>query len=161
MRQLAGCSVATSTFLFTFFWVFSSVGANPPATTEKAKSRLEELFLWKVSDTLELSTNEEEKFKQNFKQLTEKKTKVGQDMDRVMSEIEKQKDQKKLSQSLEDYNKSLASYNNVQMEEARSMRKILGDKRFAQYLILKRDLSQKLKNMLSSPSRPESNPPKE
>jgi hypothetical protein len=124
--------------------MFSSVGANPPPGTEKAKSRLEELFLWKISDTLGLTNDE-----------------ASQELDRLMTDMEKPVDQKKLSQSLEDYNKSLASYNNVQLEEAKSMRKILGDKRFAQYLILKRDLNQKLKNMLSTPSRPESAQPKD
>lgn len=148
-------------FLFVCFWMFSSVGANTPPGTEKAKSRLEELFLWKISDTLGLTNDEEEKFRTNFKSLNDKKSKASQELDRLMTEMEKQSDQKKLSQSLEDYNKSLASYSNVQMDEAKSMRKLLGDKRFAQYLILKRDLNQKLKNMLSTPSRPESTQPKD
>ncbi len=148
-------------FVLICLWMFSSVGANPPPGTEKAKSRLEELFLWKISDTLGLTNDEEEKFRANFKSLNDKKSKASQELDRLMTDMEKQADQKKLYQSLEDYNKSLASYNGVQLEEAKSMRKILGDTRFAQYLIMKRDLNQKLKNMLSTPSRPESAQPKD
>jgi len=147
-------------FLFCFLWMFSSVGANPAPSAEKAKSRLEELFLWKMSDTLDLSTEEEEKFRTKFKELNERKAKSAQEMDRLMSDIERS-DPKALPKKLEAYNKSLVTYSNIQVEEAKSMRKILGDKRFAKYLILKRDLNQKLKNMLSTTSRPESNTPKD
>ena len=104
---------------------------------------------------------EGEKFRSRFKQLNDKKIKASQDMDRLMAEIEKPTDQHSLAKKLEDYSRSLTAYNSVQVEEAKTMRKILGDKRFAQYLILKRDLSQKLKNMLSSPSRQEASTPKE
>jgi hypothetical protein len=140
---------------------FGSAGANPPPSTEKAKSRLVELFLCKISDTLELSTDEEEKFRKSFHDLNEKKSRASQELDRLMTEMGKETDKKKLAKSLEAYNKNLISYNHVPVEEARVMRKLLGDKRFAQYLVLKRDLGQKLKNLLSSNSRSESNPPKE
>lgn len=161
MRQLAGGVMATYAFLLLWVWSPNIFGVNNLPTAEKAKSRLEELFLWKISDNLSLSTNEEEQFRQNFKRLNEKKSKASQDLDRLMGELEKPQDKKALSQRLEEYSKSLSSYNNVQIEEAKIMRKTLGDKRFAQYLVLKRDLNQKLKNMLSSPSRPESNSPKD
>jgi hypothetical protein len=78
-----------------------------------------------------------------------------------MIKLDSESDQKKLSSSIESYRAKLSDYNGVQLEEVKRMRKILGDKRFAKYLVLKRDLNQKIKNMLSSTSRPEANSPKE
>lgn len=133
-------------------------GATP--NSEKARSRLEDLFLWKVSDTLNLSPDEENKFNLEFRNLSDKKLAAATEMEKITKELGAGADPKQLSKSLENYKSSLTRYNQVQIDELKSMRKIFGDKRFAQYLILKHDLTQKLKNLLSSPSRPESGLPK-
>lgn len=148
--------------LASLFFLFSN---NLSAATEheKARSRLEDLFLWKVSDTLELNTSQEEKFKEAFKRLNEKRSQSAVTMENLLKqfESEKDKDSKDISISLEKYKKALSEYNHVQVEEVQTFRKLFGDKKFAQYLILKRDLTQKLKNLLSEPSRPESAQPKD
>ncbi|MGE3975822.1 MAG: hypothetical protein AB7F59_14960 [Bdellovibrionales bacterium] len=129
--------------------------------SEKARSRLEDLFLWKVSDMLELDTAQEEKFKEAFKRLNEKRSKNSQEMEALLKQFELQKDAPSISGAIEKYKNALATYNGVQVEEVQTFRKLFGDKKFAQYLILKRDLTQKLKNLLSEPSRLESAPPKD
>ncbi len=154
----------SSVFLSVFLWFTMTqlegvAAAKPPA--EKAKSRLEELFLWKISDSLELNATEEESFRNQFKLLSDKKNKAAQEMDRLTAELEGQTDLAKISRSLKGYNDQLMEYNSVQAEEIKVMRRVLGDRRFSQYLILKRDLNQKFKNLLSTPSRPESYQPKE
>jgi hypothetical protein len=52
MQRLAGFMMSMGLFILLSVWNSTVVGANPPvAGAEKAKSRLEELFLWKVSDS--------------------------------------------------------------------------------------------------------------
>ena len=74
---------------------------------------------------------EGEKFRSRFKQLNDKKIKASQDMDRLMAEIEKPTDQHSLAKKLEDYSRSLTAYNSVQVEEAKTMRKICKFRRAA------------------------------
>jgi hypothetical protein len=143
--------------------ILFSINLHSATDSEKARSRLEDLFLWKVSDALELETSQEEKFKEAFRNLNEKRSKSAQTMDALLKQFEtgKASEGQALSGAIEKYKKALAEYNNVQVEEVQTFRKLFGDKKFAQYLILKRDLTQKLKNLLSDPSRPESAQPKD
>jgi len=157
------CSTKVTALPLVFFLLLIPMKLKSATESEKARSRLEDLFLWKVSDTLELNTSQEEQFKVEFKRLNEKRSKNAQAMETLLKQFETEKDKEvaTISSSIEKYKKALADYNQLQIEEVKNFRKIFGDKKFAQYLILKRDLTQKLKNLLSEPSRPESAQPKD
>jgi len=148
--------------VFAFLFIQGSAFATPNNSgVEHAKSRLEELFLWKVSEGLSLKTQEEEHFRGEFKKLSQKRYKISEQIDETLDSMDKAANRKKVTNLLDRYRTQLKNYNDVQIEEVRVMRRIFGEKRMAQYLIMKRDLTQKLKNMLSNPSRPGSSAPKE
>ena len=126
---------------------------NPSFSSNKTKSRLEDLFVWRVSDTLELSPDVEAKFSAEFKRLSEKKAKLGKEIDDVLGEIEKSKDQSKVDAQLKAYKDKLSEQSRISLEEVETFEKLFGKQKFAQYLVLKRDLTQKLKDFVSTPSK--------
>jgi hypothetical protein len=127
--------------------------------SNKTKSRLEELFVWRVSDTLELSPDVESKFSSEFKRLSEKKTQLAQDIDGLVHELSAAKDPKKVESLLKTYREKVTDQSRISVEEVESLEKLFGKPKFAQYLVLKRDLTQKLKDFVSSPSKGESGSP--
>ncbi|MEQ1877361.1 MAG: hypothetical protein ABL958_12015 [Bdellovibrionia bacterium] len=122
-------------------------------SANKSKSRLEDLFVWRVSDTLSLTPDVEAKFSTEFKRLSEKKAKLGKDIDDVLADIEKSKDQAKVDTQLKTYKEKLTEQSRISLEEVESFEKLFGKQKFAQYLVLKRDLTQKLKDFVSTPSK--------
>lgn len=161
IRQNFIATLKVSFFIYCLFVGFYEVKAQTTSNPDKAKQRLEELFMWKVSDSLELSAEQESKFTQAFKELNEKKSKSGDKLDKTLVQIEKASTNAEIKSHLAAYQKELKTYNQISIEEIEVMKKILGEKKLAQYLVLKRDLNQKLKNLLSSPSRPIASQPKE
>lgn len=128
----------------------SAFGAN------KAKSRLEELFVWRVSDTLSLSPEVETKFSSEFKRLSDKKAQLGKEIEELLVEIEKSKDSGKIESQLAIYKKKVTDQSRISVEEVETFEKLFGKQKFAQYLVLKRDLTQKLKDFVSNPSKGDS-----
>jgi hypothetical protein len=127
------------------------VSINVGAST-KNKSRLEELFIWRVSDTLSLSPDIESKFSAEFKKLSEKKAALGKEIEETLVEIEKSKDSPKIETLLTTYKKKVVEQSKISVEEVETFERLFGKQKFAQYLVLKRDLTQKLKDFVSSPS---------
>jgi hypothetical protein len=135
----------------------SSQAANSPS---KSRSRIEELFVWRVSDTLGLTPDVESRFSMEFKKLSEKKANLWDELESLLNAIDHEKDPKKLAASLAKYKKKMILHGKIQIEEFETFEKLFGKEKFAKYLVLKRDLTQKLKDFISTPSRPDSTPPK-
>ena len=134
-----------------------SVGAaqnklSEAAPTEKSKSnKMEELFIWKISDELKLSTSEEKKFADLFKDLNKKKADLLRQQDEIINQLSKAsvKAQKDL---LKSYRRLLEDQNKLSTSEFDSMKKQLGDERLGKYFVVKRDLTNKVKLLLTDKS---------
>ena len=121
--------------------------------SDKMKKRLEELFTWRVSDRLQLSSEEEAKFTDQFKKLSDERAKLYQDMDAVLDKIDREKDNTaNATKLLGDYNSILKKMSQVQVKEMDVMTKLFGTKRMIQYVLLKREMTQRFKKVLSSNS---------
>ncbi|HEX4925388.1 MAG TPA: hypothetical protein VFV50_14945 [Bdellovibrionales bacterium] len=128
--------------------------------SEKNRSRLEDLFVWRVSDTLNLSPETENQFKTEFRRLSEKKAQLNREIETLVEELESTKDAKKIEIQLKEYREKVASQGRILVEEAESFEKLFGKEKFAQYLVLKRELTQKLKDFVSNPPKGEPAAPK-
>lgn len=127
--------------------------ASTPAVAEtKTRTRLVELFAWKVSDVLNLTPAEETQFTALYRDLSTRRLKAGEDLDKLVREIEKNKDSKSLDELIRKYRSSLAQYNSLQEQEISEIQKLLGTQRLAKYIVLKDQLGQKLKDYISQPT---------
>lgn len=120
--------------------------------TSLASNRVEELFLWKLSEELKLTVKEEKEITKLIQDLNQKKSKVSQNMDQLMVGVKTAKNQKEF---LTKYRSYLSDYNQISLSEFDGVKKILGSEKTLQYFYVKNDLSQKIKHMLSGTSGPD------
>lgn len=135
-----------------------------PAYAVEKRNQLEELLIWKMSDELKLNSIEEKKFTEILKGLNTKKAELNRSL---QDSIEKMKmvDAKAKGGELIRYRKSLAHYNRLSEEEFDRLHSLLGIERMVQYLVIKQDLTNRIKSMLVNPeagrrARPNLPPPK-
>ena len=121
------------------------------AFAEDKKNQLEELFIWKTSDELKLSSAEERKFTDLVKSLNKKKSELNQSLHDSVDKIAGAKTTKEKDAELAKYRKDLGAYNKISEEEFDKLKVILGNERLAQYLKLKQDLTGRIKTMLANP----------
>jgi hypothetical protein len=115
----------------------------------KMRQRLEQLFIWRVSDRLDLTTEEEEKFNEEYKKLSEERAKVTQKTDHILDQLSKEKTDKGKGKLLGEYEDALKDAN-LQLKELTAMKKIFDSKQLADYVLLKRDMFHKFRNVLIS-----------
>jgi hypothetical protein len=138
------------------------LGAHPlfatPTTIEKPdgapkKNHLEDLFIWKVSEELKLSTPDEKKFSDALRALSVKKQAVSQKLDEVSKLFLNSKADKDRKKYFTAYRKALLDYNNLALEELDQMKDIFGLQKLAHYMEVKIDITNKIKAVISSPDR--------
>jgi hypothetical protein len=121
------------------------------AFAEDKKNQLEELFIWKTSDELKLSTSEEKKFTDIVKSLNKRKSDLSLSLHDSVDKIAAAKTTKEKDTELTKYRKDLGAYNKISEEEFDKLKTLLGSERLAQYLKLKQDLTGRIKTMLANP----------
>jgi hypothetical protein len=119
--------------------------------TDKMRSRLEQLFIWRVSDRLRLKPQEETKFTTEYKKLCDERLKLSSEVDQQLGSIEKSRgDRVALSKGLADYQALVKKQSLLQIKEIETMGKIFDPVKMAEYLLLKRDLTEKFKDVVAS-----------
>ena len=117
-----------------------------------SKNKIEELFIWKISDELRLSTKEEKNFTDLFRDLNQKKMDIGHHQDEMITRLSLATKEKDRNQLLAEYRQQLAEYNKIQTREFDELKKLLGPERVAKYLFVKRELTNKVKTLLAEKS---------
>ncbi len=118
------------------------------------RNKIEELFLWKISDELKLSVPEEKALGEFVKSQTEKKNKLSEQIQESLKQISLAgSDQKKTEKLLLEHKKILKAYNDLALQEVEEIQKKLGAHRAGQYLVLKNDLTNRLKTLLATPEK--------
>jgi hypothetical protein len=142
--------------------LFSSASAQSPKKEDKAdkmRHRLEQLFIWRVADRLGLSTQEEARFNEEFTKLTHEKSDLQQKLEASLAKIAQDKADKKLAKkNLAEYQSTLKKYNLLQTKEMEVLGQILGPDRMVEYVLLKQEMTQKIKDVLVQGARPASGP---
>jgi hypothetical protein len=116
-----------------------------------SKNKVEELFIWKISDELKLSIPDEKKVSDLIRTLNQKKSKSSEDLQENLKRLAEAKVLKEKEKLLLEQKRLLRTYNDLSLEEADQIQKILGVEKAAQYFVLKNDLTNKLKSVLLSP----------
>ncbi len=124
--------------------------AEESKQTEK-RNRVEELYIWKLSEDLKLSVAEEKAFSDLVRDLNKKRQVVNEELGSAIEALSRAvaKERPKL---LAKYKALLKKYSDVSLEEIQSMEKILGADKAALYLVKKTELTNKLKSLLGSDS---------
>jgi phage host-nuclease inhibitor protein Gam len=112
------------------------------------RQKLQELFIWKVSEELKLAPKEEKQFGDLIRELNQRKVELQKDLDQQI-EFFKTAKASELKKNLKAYSSSLRRFNEINSDEIEKMKNIIGLEKTAKYLVLKAELSAKLKNMLS------------
>lgn len=129
----------------------ADMGGEHGAKSEKMRQRLEQLFVWRVSDRLQLTPTQETKFTEEFHKLSDERSKLSQELDSTLDQIDKEKENSdKSTKLLSDYTSALKRYNTMQSKEMDVMGHLFGTKKMVQYVLLKREMTQKFKDLLSS-----------
>ncbi|MBX9766826.1 MAG: hypothetical protein K2X47_06105 [Bdellovibrionales bacterium] len=135
--------------LGVFLWTPASF-VFASSESDKARSRLEELFRWKVSDTLLLDTKEETKFNDTLKEISERRRTSQEKMDLTTQKISKATSPQEIESLVKDYEVALKDYTSSQHDEFTKLKKLFGAEKFGKYLALKYDISSKLKSAIST-----------
>ena len=117
---------------------------------DKGRKRLEELFIWKVSDILELTSEQDSEFRRIIEDLNQKKLRVNIDMRASIRAIEKADNKQDQIKLVEAYKKQLNAYLAVQKEELDRLEDLFGSEKLAKYLVVKSKLTQNLKVLMGN-----------
>ena len=132
------------------------------APTGVKATHLEELLIWKVSDELKLKPAEEKSFAEIIKKLNLEKAQLSENIQKEISALKDEKSEKNLQALLKNHRKSISNYSRLTEKEFDQLSKLLGPQRMSQYLVIKQDITQRIKSLLSTPenkSTPANLPP--
>lgn len=138
------------TFLISLFFL---IPAAAPAVIE-ARNRVEELFIWKISDEMKLSVSEEKNFADLVRELNRKRSESNEKIQKIIQKMAVAKNSKDREKLLKEHRGALKSYGDLNLEEADRIQKLFGMDRSATYFVLKNDLTNRLKTMLAAPEKP-------
>ncbi len=134
-------------FVFIFLCAIS-IHAN---TEIAKKNQIEDIFIWKISDELQLSAKQEKEFGDIHRSLNKKKSELSEQIKNAQTDPKKAD----IKMSAADQNKLikknrmlLTQLNQLSVDEFDSMKKLLGPEKFLEYLFLKQELNTKFKSMV-------------
>jgi len=129
--------------------VFSSMGSASTMTTEqmvdRERKRLEEVFIWKMSEELRLSVEIETTFAEAIRALNREKHSANSEVSMALVALEKSKSPKERDQALKRYERAWRSYGELPIREVSRMKPILGVEKLGQYLVAKSQMAERLK----------------
>lgn len=132
-------------FIFIGLVFFSKlILANNDSEPHLRKNHIEDIFIWKISDELKLSVQQEKKFSDINKRLNKKKA----DLNKKIQESIQNLNENSPEINLTEHRKLLSEYNQISIREFDEIKSLLGAKKFAMYLKIKNELTSKVKSIL-------------
>lgn len=122
------------------------------SASDKNRQRIQELFIWKVSDQLELTPEEDKAFRTIIEELNNKKQEASIKMKATVRALEKAKDEKTRVQLLGKYESELQTYLATQTEEISKLQKLFDAEKMSKYLVVKAKLTESLRILMGSGS---------
>ena len=128
------------------FCVFALVCAASHALTEQEikKTQLEDIFIWKISDELKLTVQQEKAFTELSKSLNRKKSEIN----RLIQESIQSLEIGNKETNLQKYRRLMSDYNQLSLKEFDSFKKLLGVQKYTEYIRIKNELNTKVKSIL-------------
>lgn len=137
-------------YLLIGFLTLGSFVAPSVVFAEK-RNQLEELFIWKMSEELKLTSIEEKKFTEIVKSINQEKSSLNKSIQEAVTKMPKLSTDKEKAEALKAYKKDLQRYNHLSEGEVERMQSLLGVSRTIQYLQIKQDLTNRVKTLLVTP----------
>jgi hypothetical protein len=134
----------TKVILALFFLGYSAL-----AEVDTQVKKFEDLFVWKISDELKLTQKEESIVAEIIKDTNRKKQRSNVELESLYKKLNEETSE---SGKKTQFNKIRALHKaqlKITLEELDRLNKGVGLKRLGQYLEVKRDLSEKIKNAWS------------
>jgi hypothetical protein len=122
-------------------------------TGNAGNNRVEDLFLWKISEELKLSVKEEKDLSNVIKELNQKKSKAGDQIQELISKMSSSKNAKESKKLLFDYETALKNYNGISLEEVKRLEKTLSPEKVTKYFVVKAELTAKIRNLMANPEK--------
>lgn len=137
-------------FLTVLLSIFISLPALAQSAPTPKKNSVEDIFIWKVSDELNLSAPEEKQFSDIHRELNKQKMQLATQLQKLSFQSKENPSLTKVraAEVIKDYKKTLTAYNNLSLQELDKMKSLLGDKKFLDYLAIKQDINLKLKSLV-------------
>lgn len=137
-------------FLTVLFSILISLPTLAQIAPAPKKNSVEDIFIWKVSDELNLSAADEKKFADIHRDLNKQKTLLSMQLQKLSFQSKENPGLSKAraSEIIKDYKKTLTAYNNLSLQELEKMKSLLGDKKFLDYLAIKQDINLRLKSLV-------------
>ncbi|MBC7742955.1 MAG: hypothetical protein H7061_12215 [Bdellovibrionaceae bacterium] len=139
--------------LLSLFLLFISISwpqLSSGAEAEVKKTHLEDIFIWKMSDELKLSAKDEKKFTEIQKDLNKKKSELNREIQASILTLAASSETSSinLKVALKRHRELLVQYNQLGIIEFDLIKKLLGERKFANYLEIKSELTSKVKSLL-------------
>lgn len=147
-------------FVLTAGVVTSKAVAAQPTTSDilvdRERKRLEELFIWKMTEELKLPVEKEASFSEAVRSLNREKSKANSELASALEDIgraqsvDKSKVRAATEKAVKRYEKAWRSYGDLPLREVQRLKKILGPELLGQYLLAKAQMAEKLKALSAS-----------
>lgn len=132
---------------------------NISAVASDRGHRIEELFLWKICDELKLTSEQEKKLSDIVHGLDTKKANAHSRLESDLKTLKEAKSPKDRKVALSKYRKSLESSLKIPLEELDQIKSALGEEKLAEYLQVRKDLTEKVKAMFVEKGEKVEDPP--
>ena len=117
---------------------------------KNSKNSIEDIFIWKVSDELQLTAQQEKQFSDTHKALNKKKFELTEVQQSLTQSLKKKSlTDNEIKKLLLSFRSNLNQLNEVTIQEYEQTKKILGHKKMAEYLVFKQELADKFKSLLA------------
>lgn len=123
------------------------------ASPEKNRQRLDELFLWKLSESLSLKPEEEAQLKKVMKDIKEERARRAAEVEDAVKGMQGETDAPKRAELLSQYRAKLSRLNEMQLDELDQLEKILGPARMPDYILAKEKMVDRIKDVLADSTR--------
>jgi len=126
---------------------------SPSPVLPKENSRVEELMIWQISESLDLPVKLEAKLSQLIHELNSKKSELSRNVETSLKALEGQKDAAATQLALRQYRRALQAYGDISLQEVDRMRELLGHQKAAQYFLVKGNFTNRIRQLLGSGQR--------
>ena len=140
---MSNFSSFVSIFLYTLL-----LSANTDTTK---KNQIEDIFIWKISDELQLSAKQEKEFGDIHRTLNKKKAELSEQIKSMQTDPKKATIKMSVfyqNKLIKKNRTLLMQLNQLSVDEFDSMKKLMGPEKFLEYLFLKQELNSKFKSMV-------------
>lgn len=164
--------IVSSLFLISFgvdsFGQESTFSADETPSMQRSMSssptdrnRFEEMFIWKMSEELDLEVKEEKKLSEIIKTNNRLRAKISLDTEEVLKRLGSAKNKNERELLLGQYKKLLAQNSQLLLNEVDQLNREIGIDKAAKYFVLKNEMAQKLKSLVMTPDKNRSNKPED